>query len=224
MYSTQEFSIHTGVPVPTLYRWKNTGILVPIKIGKYYFYDDSHIEKYNREFREARESGCKNIFTDLGNNVSEVLTTNGNKFYISTSDVSLLIQFGHTWYIVSNKQKTMSYVATNIGKTSLYLHNFLIQPKSGFEVDHSDGNGLNNVRSNLREATRCQNCQNRRVSQSKKSKLPRGVYHCDRGFTSFISVNKKKIYLGYFLSKEDAIRAREEAEIKYYGEFRRNTK
>lgn len=221
MYSTQEFSIHTGVPVPTLYRWKNTGLLVPIKIGKYFFYDETHIEKYNREFKQSRESGCKNIFTDLGNDVTEVLTTKGDKFYISTSDVSLLIQFGHTWYIVNNKQKTMPYVVTNVGRTSLYLHDFLVQPKLGFEVDHADGDGLNNVRLNLREATHSQNCQNRGVSRSKKYPLPRGVYKNGNGFTCFISVNKKKIYLGYFTSSEEAIRVRVEAEKKYFGEFRR---
>lgn len=34
-----------------------------------------------------------------------------------------------------------------------------------------------------------------------------------------IKVNKKKVHLGTFVSKEDAIIARLKAEKKYYGEF-----
>ena len=35
-----------------------------------------------------------------------------------------------------------------------------------------------------------------------------------------IVVNGKCIYLGYFANKEDAIKIRKEAEIKYFGEYR----
>jgi len=41
-----------------------------------------------------------------------------------------------------------------------YLHRYLIEPPEGFEVDHWDGNPLNNRRENLRALTRALNCQN----------------------------------------------------------------
>ena len=37
---------------------------------------------------------------------------------------------------------------------------------------------------------------------------------------AYIWHNKKKIFLGGYLSKEEAIAARKEAEIKYFGEYR----
>ena len=37
---------------------------------------------------------------------------------------------------------------------------------------------------------------------------------------SEIRVDGKKIYLGLFINLEDAIEARKQAEIKYFGEFR----
>ena len=39
-------------------------------------------------------------------------------------------------------------------------------------------------------------------------------------WVSNINVNKQKIYLGTFVHLEDAIEAREVAEIKYYGELK----
>ena len=38
---------------------------------------------------------------------------------------------------------------------------------------------------------------------------------------AFISINKKNIHLGYYDTFEEAVRVREEAEIKYFGEYRR---
>ena len=35
----------------------------------------------------------------------------------------------------------------------------------------------------------------------------------------YISINKQRTHLGYFDNKEDAIKTRLKAEIKYYGEF-----
>ena len=37
-----------------------------------------------------------------------------------------------------------------------------------------------------------------------------------------IKINKKCIHLGYFIDKKDAIKARKEAEKKYFGEFAYN--
>ena len=39
---------------------------------------------------------------------------------------------------------------------------------------------------------------------------------------STITINKNKIFLGYFTNKEDAIEIRKEAERKYFGEFASN--
>lgn len=36
---------------------------------------------------------------------------------------------------------------------------------------------------------------------------------------AYLSVNSKQIHLGYFVNKDDAIRARLEAEAKYFKEF-----
>jgi len=90
------------------------------------------------------------------------------------------------------------------------------------EVDHIDGNYYNNKIDNLRLATHGENQRNRKLQINNTSGRT-GVcwYKRYQTWASYIYVDKKRIHLGSFTDKEDAIQAREEAEIKYFGEFRR---
>ena len=46
-------------------------------------------------------------------------------------------------------------------------------------------------------------------------------YKRENRWVARINVDKKNINIGYFVNKEDAINARMNAEIRYFGEFRR---
>jgi hypothetical protein len=46
-----------------------------------------------------------------------------------------------------------------------------------------------------------------------------GVYWNKEKWNAIIIKNRKRIYLGSFINKDDAIKARLEAEKKYFGEF-----
>ena len=93
---------------------------------------------------------------------------------------------------------------------------------SEFTIDHIDGTPLNNKISNLRLATIRQNSFNKKLQINNKSGV-RGVYFRNdtNKWTVSIHLSGKKIALGCYQTKEDAIKARKEAEIKYYGKFRR---
>jgi hypothetical protein len=85
--------------------------------------------------------------------------------------------------------------------------------------DHADRNPLNNRRYNFRKATHADNARNRTIQKNNTSKII-GVNMDECGFwIARIQVNGKRKYLGYFANKDDAIRVRLEAEVKYYGEF-----
>jgi hypothetical protein len=84
------------------------------------------------------------------------------------------------------------------------------------EIDHKDGNGLNNLWKNLRDVTSLENMRNLKKYRNNTSGVV-GVYW-DRAtgkWKAQIRVKGKDIYLGLFTHKEDAIGARKEAEIKY---------
>lgn len=66
---------------------------------------------------------------------------------------------------------------TGVNKqTTMYLHHFVVgHPLNGKEVDHIDGNGLNNTRANLRIVTHTQNMGNTHLGFVKSSQYL-GVY------------------------------------------------
>ena len=88
------------------------------------------------------------------------------------------------------------------------------------EVDHINGVPDDNRWSNLRDATRAENCLNRRGWSSLGIK---GVtFHKHSGlWRSEISVNRKRNYLGYFKTPELAHEAYVAAAHKLHGEFAR---
>ena len=86
--------------------------------------------------------------------------------------------------------------------------------------DHADRNELNNRKYNLRKASNQENARNHN-KQSNNSSGFIGVCFSTTAnkWMSYIMIDKKNIYLGYFINKEEAVKARLQAEAKYFKEF-----
>ena len=92
----------------------------------------------------------------------------------------------------------------------LMHHVVLGYPLKGFEMDHVDGQGLNNQRHNLRFVTHRQNGQNRKKGQKgKKSSQYSGVYwhKASKQWMARIQVNGIDKYLGLFTNEYEAFEA-----------------
>ena len=88
------------------------------------------------------------------------------------------------------------------------------------EVDHIDGNPLNNSIPNLRSATRSQNNMNKRSHKGSSSKyLGVALVNANKKWRADISVDGKSKYLGIFTDEQDAANAYNTAAIEFHGEF-----
>lgn len=102
------------------------------------------------------------------------------------------------------------------------MHRFIMSVDDGLQIDHIDGNGLNNQRSNLRICTPQQNYSNRKknkIGLSKYKGLNFDLRNTKRPWRALIRVNKKAIYLGCSATEEGAAMLYDMGAKKYFKEF-----
>lgn len=106
---------------------------------------------------------------------------------------------------------------TDFDKITIGLHQLICPCENNLVPDHLDRNPLNNLTDNLMAKTQLKNCQNKNMPSNNTSGCV-GVYWSQKAqkWMAQIVVNKQNIYLGTFDDKENAIKARKEAEIKYF--------
>lgn len=125
----------------------------------------------------------------------------------------------YRWCAARNKRTV--YAVTKPGTYgSIFLHRLLV-PGAG-EVDHINGNGLDNCRTNLRACTSAQNKANQRLRIDNTSGF-RGVgWHTRVGkWAANIRVKGVSHHVGFFQTAQDAARAYNVAAKKAFGEFAR---
>lgn len=123
--------------------------------------------------------------------------------------------FGGDGYAVRTRQK-------NEGKRSIIkMHRWILSAPKGFDVDHINGNRLDNRKCNLRVCNRSQNNANRHMLPHNKSSQYKGV--CWRNhanaWKAYIKINRLQIHLGYFKSETDAAKMYNFAAKHLFGEF-----
>lgn len=102
------------------------------------------------------------------------------------------------------------------------MHRLVLVANPGREVDHINGDGLDNRKCNLRICTRAQNSRNRKTHKNNKLRV-KGVYFdkVDKRYRAQIRVNGIKICLGSFRTVEEASNMYASWAKHYHGEFAR---
>ena len=137
-------------------------------------------------------------------------------FYFDMDDYDKIKDF--CWHENVNSKSNLHTLTClhPITKKPITMHQLL-----GYKWhDHIDKNELNNRKHNLRPCTFSQNSMNRSLQSNNTSGITGVSWDKDRcKWRAYIKLDGKYKTIGRFDIKEDAVKARLIAEIKYFGEF-----
>jgi HNH endonuclease/AP2 domain len=110
------------------------------------------------------------------------------------------------------------YAKATVNGKKIYMHRLLMPGAK--EIDHINGNGLDNRLENLRSCTRQQNSMNRSGIDGTSSQY-KGVSwdNWSKKWKAYVHYNGKQINLGRFVDEIEAAKAHDTKAIELYGEF-----
>lgn len=149
--------------------------------------------------------------------------TKGKYTLVDDRDYGYLM--GWKWQVLEGKRgrycaKRSSARKRGEKRKNIYMHRIIMHYDGNMDIDHINGNALDNRRSNLRICTRSQNHHNAGLRSDNKSGY-RGISwrEDNKTWAARIDFNNTSKHLGCFENIEDAVLARREAEEQYVGEF-----
>lgn len=148
--------------------------------------------------------------------------TQGKVALVDDADYAELSKYKWCAWRIGGNWYSKRGIGTRKSFTQVYMHRVIMGALPGQQVDHINGDGLDNRRCNLRIATMAQNQANRRKSPGTSSAYKGVTLDTKKGgWIAYIKVRQKRIHLGHFADEVDAARAYDAAALKYFGEFAR---
>jgi hypothetical protein len=154
-------------------------------------------------------------------------TKNGYIFQIDQEDYDKIRNY--PWYGYKStyrlkngeKKQCTKYIVAHISANErVNLHKLIMNTPVEIRIDHKNGDGLDNRKSNLRICTQSQNQMNKLKNCNNKSGYKGVSWDKTRNkWRSFIMLAGKNKCLGRFNSPEQAALAYNRAATKHFGEF-----
>jgi hypothetical protein len=145
--------------------------------------------------------------------------TQGKTAICDDEDYDRLIKHG---WVYQPGRFGEEYARACIKQKGILMHRFILNPPKYMEIDHVNGNGLDNRKCNIRICTHAENMRNRK-NQSNNTSGHKGV-HWDKQKNKWLvyaGKNNKRYYGGTYENIVDACSAQDKLSIKLYGEFAR---
>lgn len=123
------------------------------------------------------------------------------------------------WRLLANRTKRYAACTSDRHTNHTLMHRRIMKCPKGMQVDHIDGDGLNNTKANLRICTHQQNSSNKQKHRGASKYL--GVWWDSRYKVWVIGVRKngKLTSAGTYKNEVDAALARDRLAYSLLGEF-----
>lgn len=151
----------------------------------------------------------------------EIQLTQGKVALVDDEDFEWLNQW--KWHAHERHNIFYAVCSSRIdGKVSKKMHRQILNPGNDLQVDHIDGNGLNNQRINLRLCSHAQNIYNRGKLKSNTSGYIGVSWNkAKKKWSARTERNGKVFFLGYYENADDAAKAYDRHAKEFRGEFAR---
>lgn len=196
------------------------------------------VDRYKLLSGHSTSCGCKAIESvkkrNKENNPSKYYIRKTNKYYVDDLNIAHIKMSNTNNEMLCDAEcveellkyywsEHRGYARSNINKKHIYAHRIIMKVgnfKTNEQIDHINGNTLDNRKSNLRIVTSRQNGLNSSIRKDNTSTVT-GVSWIkkQKKWLARVYDNGKEIRLGYFDEFEDAVKARKIAENNYYGKY-----
>lgn len=125
----------------------------------------------------------------------------------------------YKWYLGQSGSRKVTYARAHVGNRNVSMHRLMFGDTGKLEIDHINGNGLDNRRSNLRLVTHQQNLFHRGKQKNNRSSQYKGVTYKDGNFYAQIRLNGKNHRIGPFSNEHDAAIEYDHKAREFFGEY-----
>lgn len=155
--------------------------------------------------------------------MKKIRLTQGKYALVDDEDFNYLNSFKWHSTKITKSAKTCYAVRNqrqNGIKKNITMHRFLMNFPVGKQIDHKDGNGLNNQRENLRICNSSENHRNGKIRVDNTSGYKGVTWHKkNKKWQTGLTVLGKYIFIGMFDGKKEAAMAYNKEAKKLFKEF-----
>lgn len=166
----------------------------------------------------------------MNNDTRLISLSQGKTAIVDTEDYEWLVE--RKWSLHHTSNRRNFYAITPdcfaVPQKNLFMHREILlrygHELGKLQVDHINGNGLDNRKCNLRLVTQAQNCMNMRArSNDQKTSIYKGVrfHKTSKRWEAYIRCQYKRIHIGSFKTESEAAIAYNWKALELFGEFAR---
>lgn len=172
---------------------------------------------HNGELPSFKKYNTYDLSGEFGIGYTDNTDADGrNYFYFDLEDYDKIKDY--CWHFARNYVEAWDYLNKE-KKINIRLHRLVMGCPENMDVDHIYHNKYDNRKDQLRFVTDRENSWNKQKKSIGKTGVTGVTLHGNRYYAR-IGYKGKRIFLGSFITLEQAKEAREKAERDYYGEYR----